>query len=80
VSKFLKYLGEKLPFAFQGDGVLSVRELIKLIRDYPIRIEKELRKAELGMIRSGSDTLSKKTLTGLYVDLREKVLCVPSSE
>jgi hypothetical protein len=24
---------ERLPFAFQGDGVLSARELIKLITD-----------------------------------------------
>jgi hypothetical protein len=26
---------ERLRFAFQGDGVPSVRELIKLITDYP---------------------------------------------
>jgi hypothetical protein len=28
-------LGETLPFAFQGDWVLSARELIILITDYP---------------------------------------------
>ncbi|MGE5444332.1 MAG: hypothetical protein ACM3SR_06965 [Ignavibacteriales bacterium] len=38
---------QRLPSAFQGDRVVSARELIKLITDYP----KELRKAEVGMMR-----------------------------
>jgi hypothetical protein len=39
-----------------------------------------LRKAEVGMMRLRRDALSMKTLAGLYSELREKVLWVPSSE
>jgi hypothetical protein len=39
-----------------------------------------LRKAEVGMMRLRRDTLSKTPLAGLYNELREKVLSVPSSE
>ncbi len=31
---------ERLPFAFEGHGVLSVRQLIKLIRDYLIGLRR----------------------------------------
>lgn len=64
----------------QSDGVTSARELIKLITDYPIRIERELRKADVGIMSSRRDADSKKTLAALYKELRGKVLRVPSSQ
>jgi hypothetical protein len=45
--------------------VLSVRDKIKLITDYPIRIEEELRKAEVHMMRLTRDKHSKKILAAL---------------
>jgi hypothetical protein len=67
-------------FAFQGEEVLSARRGNQTHYGLSQRIEKELRKAEVGMMRLRRDTHSKKTLAALYNELREKVLCVPSSQ
>ncbi|MGE5446421.1 MAG: hypothetical protein ACM3SR_17800 [Ignavibacteriales bacterium] len=46
-------------------GFSIVRELIKLITDYPIRIEKEFRRVEVDTMGSRMETHSKKTLGAL---------------